>query len=509
MKNSLLLFLLLGQFFFLNGQDGILDPSFDFDGIASTDINSSEDVARSVVVQADGKIIAAGYTTDSLNHFCLVRYHTDGAVDSSFGINGIVITRFPPAGSIIYGLALQSNGKIVAGGSATAGFALARYHTDGSLDSSFGNSGTVMTSIQGYPAVAKAIAIQPDGKVVLGGFANNYLIDGSAFVVIRYNADGSLDPTFGNGGIAITDIIPGSGLSAVDQIHALTLQTDGKIVAVGFAANNIALVRYNPDGSLDQSFGSGGIFANSIQGVVEGVAIRNDGKIVAAGFQANGYSDFMLVRFDSSGNPDNSFGTGGVVISPLGPKQDGASALLLQPDQKMLVGGVIFKDSMNQFVLARYNTNGNLDPTFGTNGFVTVQADSASSALTSMAFQPDGRILAAGYGYRNGSSNFTLARFTSGIVAIDEPVHLQSKISIYPNPTTETATIEYVLKVPGDISVEILSSNGQRIGDVLASGYRERGENRESFSLSGLSRGLYFVSISTAEGKRTFKLIKE
>ncbi len=509
MKKFLFLLLLLSQFLSVHAQDGILDPSFDLDGIVSTDIANSEDVGRSVVVQADGKVIVAGNTTDSLNHFCLVRYHTDGAVDSSFGTNGIVITRFPPAGSIIYGLALQSDGKILAGGSATPGFALARYHTDGSLDNSFGTSGIVTTSIQGNPAVAQSIAIQADGKIVLGGFSNNFLVDGSSCVVVRYNTDGSLDQTFSNGGIAITDIIPGSGLNAVDQIRDLKVQPDGKIVSAGFAADKIALIRHNSDGSLDQSFGSGGIIAHNTTGVIDAVAIQNNGSITVAGFQNNPYSDFMLVRFDNSGNLDSTFGTSGVVISPLGPKQDGAAALLFQADQKMLAGGLIFKDSINQFVLARYNTNGTLDPTFGTNGFVTTQADSASSAVTSLALQSDGNIIAAGYGYRNGVSNFTLARYTSGTVAIQEPSPFLSKFSVYPNPMMETVTIEYVLKMSGKVDFEIMNSNGQRIGDGLVGGYREKGENSESFHVGHLSSGLYFVSISTLEGKQTFKLIKE
>jgi uncharacterized delta-60 repeat protein len=247
-------------------------------------------VAFAVAIQADGKIVAAGQTAPGglSCQFALARYNTDGSLDPSFGPDGTVMTDFGggfAAFAQARGIAIQVDGKIVAAGvgGPSSDFALARYNTDGSLDPSFGPGGTVTTDFGGFDG-ANAVAIQADGKIVaagIGGFL-------STFALTRYNTDGSLDPSFGTGGQVTTQF---TGLNS-ESAMGLAIQTNGKIVAAGFAFfpffhSDFALARYNTDGSLDPSFGTGGTvmtdFGDGVDAEGDGVAIQADGKIVVVG----------------------------------------------------------------------------------------------------------------------------------------------------------------------------------------------------------------------------------
>src|SRR5262249_9600003 len=243
-------------------------------------------------------------------NFGLARYDDDGSLDSSFGTGGKVTTDFGrlernPA------VAIQPDGKIVSAGMSESGpagdIALARYNTDGSLDTSFGIGGTLTTDLGNYEA-GSAMVLQPDGKIVVGGltYVGVYGTN-AAFLLVRYNPDGSIDSTFGSGGAVITLIGVYCGL------HDIALQPDGKIVAVGsayrtgFSTQDFAVARYNPDGSLDASFGSGGTLTTDITGfqVATALAIQTDGRVCVAGYASTSLSDsaydFALVRYNSDG----------------------------------------------------------------------------------------------------------------------------------------------------------------------------------------------------------------
>jgi len=209
----------------------------------TTDFGGS-DYGFSVALQPDGKIVVAGYAGGD---FALARYNSDGALDTSFGSGGKVTTDFGgsyhPDG---FSVALQPDGKIVVAGYAGGDFALARYNSDGALDTSFGSGGKVTTDFGGSDA-GYSVALQPDGKIVVAGYA------GLDFALARYNSDGALDTSFGTGGKVTTDFSGGR-----DVGYSVALQPDGKIVVAGYAGVDFALARYNSDGALDTSFGSGG-----------------------------------------------------------------------------------------------------------------------------------------------------------------------------------------------------------------------------------------------------------
>ncbi len=273
----------------------------------------------------------------------------------------------------------------------------------GELDATFGMSGYVATPFSTDElALAKGVAVQSDGKIVVVGFV--IVSNGSAFALARYTASGILDATFGTAGLVTTDLI----LGLRDEANAVALQADGKIVAVGVAGlgdnanSDFALVRYNADGSLDSSFGSGGIVTTDFTGTSEeanNLAIQPDGKIIAVG-STRGFksTDFALARYNGDGSLDTTFGSGGLITSTFAGGTVGPNAVVLQPDGKIIVCGGIFTDSPStgvDFALARYRSNGTLDTTFGTGGLVTSHITN-KDVFADVALLPDGRIIAAG-----------------------------------------------------------------------------------------------------------------
>ena len=277
---------------------GALDTTFGSGGQVTTSIGAGADVAYAVAIQSDGKIVVAGSrpSANRGSNFALVRYRPTGALDTTFGSRGKVTTDFGISDDVAYAIVIQPDGKIAVGGYRQVGsnfdFALARYGPSGALDPTFGSGGKVITPIgTGFDA-AHALAIQPDGKIVAGG-AGAY-----DFAMARYTPTGALDPTFGSGGKVTTDISPFGGVAV-----GMALQPDGKIVLAGRAftvsvVEGFALARYAPKGELDPTFGSGGTVTTSSptggSSGARGVAIQSDGKIVAAGSGGDG---FMVARY--------------------------------------------------------------------------------------------------------------------------------------------------------------------------------------------------------------------
>jgi len=341
-----------------------------------------------------------------------------GILDPSFGVGGKVTTSigaYADASTLV----LEPDGKLVAAGASSNGsrfaFALARYNSTGTLDPAFGSNGKVTTEI-GIGAGAYAVLLEPDGKLVAAGSSSD---DSSlTFALARYKPDGSLDPTFGSDGKVTTAI----GDSAA--VHALALQPDGKLVAAGLSANAgrlvFALARYNPDGSLDTSFNGTGTVTTAIgasgNDVASALVLQPDGKLVAAGTSYSGTSIssepvfFALARYNANGSLDTSFNRTGKVTTAIGSFND-ASALALQPDGKLVAAGTSWGSSENSdFALARYNPNGTLDTSFNGTGKVTTAIGPANTARA-LAAQPDGKLVAAGSSSNGFETVFALARY--------------------------------------------------------------------------------------------------
>ena len=387
---------------------GDLDASFGGDGRVLTDFGAS-DVAHAVTVQPDGRIVAAGAVGGpGGSDFALARYRPDGSPDPGFSGDGRVNTRVGVKDSA-NAVAIQPDGRIVAGGETAAGdgrFALVRYDPNGSLDPSFGGDGKVTTDIGGGDDGAFALAIQPDGRIVAAG---NTAFGGGNFGVARFNADGSLDPSFaGNGKLEI-------GLGGEETAHGVAIQSDGRIVVAGstdIGDGGFALVRLDPEGSPDPTFdGDGLVYTDHNDDTgARAVAIQGDGRIVAAGAEDVGDSDFALNRYNPDGSLDPSFAGNGYVSTDFAGGEEVARAIAIQADGGIVVAGERTPGNAD-FALARYAPDGSLDPSFGADGRILTEFGEFDFA-TGVAIQPDGRIVAAGgRTSMGGGGEFALARY--------------------------------------------------------------------------------------------------
>ena len=360
---------------------------------------------------------------ESLEDRCLL---AAGELDPSFGTGGKVTTGFP-ADAQATSIALQSDGKIVVFGGtdvlgSNASFALIRYNADGSLDTSFDQDGKLSIDF-----AATSIALQVDGKIVVAGSSST--VESNDFALARYNSDGTLDTSFGDGGKLATDFST-SGFGTNDYGSRVALQADGKIVVAGRSAGSFALARYNSDGSLDSSFDDDGMLVADIgvdtnSSVPPSMVLQEDGKIVVAGGTQDsvGPPVFGVARINSDGSPDTSFDGDGKLTTKLGMQASQATSLALQSDGKIVVAGSTNLQSGALFALARYNSDGSLDSSFDGNGKVTTQfgnvdefapyTGAAYSTATGIALQSDGAIVVAGYTLKNSGSDFAIARYNS------------------------------------------------------------------------------------------------
>ncbi len=287
------------------------------------------------------------------------------------------------------------------------------YAQPGSLDNTFGSGGIVTTPIGPTDDYGNSMAIQSDGKIVVAGTSGN----GFAvyFSVLRYNTDGSLDNTFGSGGIVNTDF----GIS-VNSALAIGIQNDGKIVAVGSSydgvQSDVAVVRYNTNGSLDNTFGTGGIVVSDFGGTStefgQTLAFQNDDKIIV-GIQTDVLSnlDFGVARYNTNGNLDNTFGAAGFASVDFFGSQDFCQSVAIQTDGKILLGGGCVNGSNFDHALARYNSNGTLDNTFSSDGKVNSDIGSNDNGANSLAIQSDGKIIAGGFYFDGVDGNFAMIRY--------------------------------------------------------------------------------------------------
>jgi uncharacterized delta-60 repeat protein len=366
-----------------------------------------------------------------------------GFLDPTFGTGGRELIAFPKNGTFEYkseahDMAVQTDGKIVVVGRVpnltTAGvddkdMAIVRLNPDGSLDTTFGNGGRVQIAFEAGGAngnnddVANAVAIQPDGRIVVGGQSAR-TGSGIDFTLVRLTTDGNLDPTFGVGGKVITDFgtLVGANKNSDDAIDRITLQPDGKIVAAGYSVfNGVAVARYNSNGSIDKSFnGTGGnaVFPGIFlqQGRAQDVVLQGNKIVVVADTGLNG--DLGVARFNANGTLDGSFASGGKYQAGLNGANGGNLAVL--PNGQLLVAGggaITGTTSGDDFFLQRLNANGSLDTTFGSGGTATVGVNltaNGNDIVTDLIVQAGGKIVLTGTAASASGAEFASARFLPG-----------------------------------------------------------------------------------------------
>lgn len=414
-----------------------LDPAFDGDGLVTTDLGSNNDEIHALVVQPDGKIVAAGSSWTALGpHFTLARYAADGTLDGGFGEGGTVVTNMindEHDYASAQALLRQPDGKLIAVGDVYAPdlghsvFGLARYNPDGALDPTFGDGGKVLAAVDREPSISRAdeahaAALAPDGKIIVGGVTGLYPTD---FGLMRFNPDGSIDTTFGTEGRVTTDF------GAADTIQGVAVLPDGKILAVGYGGTvegneneDFALARYNVDGSLDPGFGKRGQVLTDVstsRDEAAAVVVRPDGKFVVGGPSYVGvtlcatdacrYFGYALAQYNPDGSLDKSFGTGGLVLQDF-RASSADYALQLLPDGKLAAAG--YMDD-NDFGLALFNPNGSLIDTVGKKGRVVARFGPYRDTAYAIALQPDGKLVLGGTASVDPkdilNADFALARF--------------------------------------------------------------------------------------------------
>jgi uncharacterized delta-60 repeat protein len=391
-----------------------LDSSFDSDGKVTT---AGLRGANVVAVQPDGKIVAAG-------EFALARYDTDGHLDQTFGggdgkvTTGLDTGFFGDAGDV----AVQPDGMIVVVGITGTGFGenfgVERYDAQGNVDTTFGGGdGKVATDFNGGVDRAYGVAIQPDDKIVVAGHAADATGTGSDYAVARYDPAGVLDPTFGDGDGLVTTNIEGEA----DFGHAVTLQSDGYILVAGRVSDDggsgedFGVVRYDPSGVPDPSFGTSGVAIADFgsESIANGLVVQPDGKIVVTG---SAVGDVALARFRTDGTLDPTFGNLGLVRTDFGvlvgpfPASEYGSDVALQPDGRIVVAGTSEFDRGSDMAIVRYLANGALDTSFGTDGKLTVDFNGGFDSGRDVAMQADGKIVAAGTAVNGTSVEFALVR---------------------------------------------------------------------------------------------------
>jgi len=408
---------------------GDLDSSFGTGGKVSSDFGVIASAANGIALQGDGKLVIAGAVQlRSGFDFGLLRLNTDGTLDTSFAEGGGISTDFSGGDDRGLAVALQPDGKIVEAGSATTAsggidFALARYNTDGTIDTSFGSGGKVTTDFNGRGDRIFAVVVEPNGQILAAGFATTSGGDSLAALAL-YNSNGSL---LGKG-----TADPG----VATMITAMALQSDGKVVLAGSGTrgtgDDFVVARINSDTTSDKSFGNNGVVSTDFGGSDDAmaVAVQPDGKIVAAGITSPA-GQFALVRYNTDGSLDSSFGSGGKVITNSLPKPAFPAAVLIQPDNKIVVAGMAGMSSSasgKDFALVRFNTDGSIDSTFGSGGQCSTDFFGSDDGVRTALMQTDGKIVVAGFATHTpgGPPQVAVARYLSGIapdfsISFDQP----------------------------------------------------------------------------------------
>jgi len=499
-------------------QNGILDVNFGTNGIVKTDINNLFDAFSAVTVQNDGKIIVIGHTSTASTankESIIVRYNADGSLDTSFGTNGIIIAAFSTAFDSLNAVEIQDDGKIIVAGINGIDFVVARYTTDGVLDTTFGTNGVVFTNYRELAGVtsddrARCIAIQKDGKILVGGRA--ILFGTYYYAIVRYNADGTIDTSFGDNGRIIDHAHGG-----YKQINDLIVTSEGKIYAVGEMAvsqnssyNSQCIARFNSDGSLDLDFAINGrrFFDLNSNSGFEAMQQQPDGKFVIVG---NLGVRVTVVRVSENAVLDDSFSDNGRDDPPLGTSSNFGKSISVLSDGRILVSSSINSTSNgNSSSVVVYLPNGELDSTFADNGISNYAIGDGYQGGGFSAVQPDGKILVGG-DFNDSTTNTTdlyLYRLTSAVLSTDPFEMNNHEVTLSPNPVSDSLNLKMNLKTDNVVNIDLYDITGKKLTTLLENKLITAGDHTINFDVSHLKTKLALVVLKIGDYTKTIKLVK-
>ncbi|MBL0046945.1 MAG: T9SS type A sorting domain-containing protein [Bacteroidetes bacterium] len=516
-------------------QAGALDNSFGVGGKVITDFGpTSTSRAQSIAVQSDGKILVAGYNTTGGSSgtkadYTLVRYNTNDTLDNTFDTDGIVTTDFLSFSNVSLGdlgntMMVQPDGKILVAGTlvdlafnpTSYSFGVVRYTTSGALDNSFGVNGKASFVGEGY---CESIALQADGKILLAGHGAG----SPDFHLSRLNSNGTLDNSFGINFGQETYIVGPSNVqtNSLSFAHSVLVQANGKILVAGYyyfnptgGAHRFIVIRLNSTGSFDSSFGNGGVVygdlidpnlnMGSYTDNAFAAALQPDGKILMAGAACSNFSncDFALVRFNSNGTMDPSFGSNGVATTNLGLGLEEARSIALQSDGKIVLAGTT--NGGSDVALVRFTSTGALDMTFDTDGKVITTVGSANDIARSVALQADGKIVVAGTRETGAKADFFVLRYTNNLVGLSEVTNEKSQWFIQPNPSS--GLFHVIAKQRGanlNPAIEIYNAFGKLVYHKLEI------DMSAPIDISEQANGIYFVRVISEAEQHTQRIVKQ
>lgn len=505
----------------LIGQDGNLDNSFNGNGLVVTgSSNGVNDNGWAVLVQDDEKIILAGSSDGRIG---VIRYNDDGSLDDTFGSNGIVLTTY--GNDDIYGIgaAIQDDQRIIVGGAVNISsewdYSVAKYNPDGSLDLTFGNDGIAIAYRDGDD-LSRAFCLQTDGKILVGGYS--VFIDpwpSFEFSIQRFNPDGSVDSSFGTDGLAHIN-----KQGHLNELWSIAVQEDGKIVAAGETYDqngdnaDFVLIRFNTNGIPDTSFNSTGMvltdFNNGSHDYATSVAIQSDDKIVVGGYSSsNSDEDLAIARYNPDGSLDLTFNQDGKLTTDLGSFWDNGRAITIQPDGKIVLAGIADSPTDVDYILARYNPDGEIDNSFGINGVVWTDFGIGDDKTRAVCLDQEGRILAAGYSGNlpSGDYDYSLARYLNelsiGIVDFENDNILAL---VYPNPIKNKATLQYELKNDESIGLDLYDIQGNLIKSFITNKYRVKGKHVEQLHFdNSIPSGNYILVLNNGNHLKSIRIYKQ
>jgi uncharacterized delta-60 repeat protein len=354
---------------------GVLDNTFGTGGVVKLrQGTNAEAVPYAITVLADNKVLVAGSSWMSSKDFAVLKLKENGTPDSTFGVNGWATTPALGFEDEARAMVVQPDGKILVAGTAEVAsgtkkydFAVARFNGDGSIDGGFGSGGVVTLNINDND-IADGVAVQSDGKILVGGTSNE---DGDAnYTVVRYTSAGLIDGSYGAGGIATYDMATFGTAGSKDHGYGMAIQSDNKVLLTGFSApagggnGNVVTMRLTTQGQLDASFSGDGIanFNYGVSNTDEGsraVAVQSDGKILVGGDTSGEHAWFemLLLRYKSDGTPDSSFSSDGVAISSLSTENEFGYAVHLTTN-RIYIGGSIGANFAKDFAVAAFQSDG-------------------------------------------------------------------------------------------------------------------------------------------------------
>lgn len=508
-------------------QPGTLDSSFGANGIVRTFVNSSNAKLTAMAIQLDDKILAAGYdrydTTNFKNAFVVIRYTADGLLDSSFATNGKMMYNFGNGNAIANAIKVQADGKIVVAGRSSApgliGMASIRLNMDGSLDTTYGTNGAVITAVGTTNDFALGIYLHSDGRIVLGGAS--YLSSFQRMALVRYHSDGNIDTSFAANGVLIA-AITGENIycNQIETDSASNYLVSGNVTNI--TSTGAFLKKYTSNGVLDVTFGLLGSWypavGNNFTESTTGLIKQPDGKlIVGLTTDANSPRKFGVVRYlPSSWLVDSSFGiyTGESYLTT-GINKYVATHIAQQPSGKIVISANYQLGSENKFAAIRYLANGLLDSAFGTNGFVVtnITPTNNNSTTAEIGVQSSGKIIIAGNNTENGIKRFTLVRYHDTLsinTFVQRVEENQFSLTVFPNPASDILKVscysESSASFEAPMSLRVFSS----LGIELTSPKYAKTVQRDKvlsleLSIKDLLPGLYFIKIGSA----TARFVKE